>query len=290
MSKAKSCLEPIPGMTDESNESYHADVEFLSHSSLDDFIESIPRYHGLYVAKTIERGPATPAMTLGTALHCLVLTPECVKDQLAVEPIADGRTKEGKEIKAAFAQESVGKTIVPAEQWKVAQAMAESILAHPEAKDILALPGYCEKSIRVEVPLSDGEGYDLVPRGKFKARPDKIFPAGHLVDVKTSRHMDPQAIGRDFYNLGYHRQAAFYEMVRDIAMGQGGGIFWYIVVCSVEPYEVMVFDLDPMAKDLGRRQNLAAINELNDRRKANDWSGRWKGIQRLELPAWAYKG
>jgi PDDEXK-like uncharacterized protein DUF3799 len=273
--------ESIKGLWNCDNRTYHADTEYVSHSMLEAFRDSIPRFHGLYIDRSIEPDPETPALALGTAFHVLSLEPEKQDDLLVVWPVGDGRKTEIKEARARVSAEAArtGKTVLTAEQWDQAQRMADSARAHPVVKEILDEPGYCEQSVRVECPEV----------GKRKARFDKLFLAGHILDLKTTRHLRPEAFSRDVYVFGYHRQAACYEDVRDLAMGAGQGIFLYAVTCSIEPFETVAYQMEMSAIGAGRAENYALSMELKGRRESGDWSSRWLGVQRLDIPRWAYR-
>lgn len=271
----------IEGLWNCTNREYHADVEYTSHSMLEEFRDSIPRFHGLYIEHSIPPEPDTAALALGTAFHVLVLEPDRQNDLLVVYPVGDGRKTEIKEARERIRldAEKHGKTVITAEQWDQAQRMAERCRIHPLVKEMLEEPGYYEQSIRIDCPDT----------GKRKVRFDKLFPAGHIFDLKTTRHLRPQAFGRDVYMFGYHRQAAYYEDVRDLAMGEGQGLFIYAVTCSVEPFETVAYQMELSALSAGRAENYQLLMELKQRRETGDWSSRWQGLQKLDIPYWAYR-
>lgn len=273
----------IKGLWDCDNETYHSETNYVSNSQLDEFRESVERYHGLFIAKTIERPAPTPAKMLGTLLHTCILEPGKEDERFLIQPPGDGRTASVKEARQRVTTEArkTGMTIVTAEHWDTAKRMADAVhdrKRHPAICDALEVPGLCEQSVLVE-----GEF------GKMKSRFDKIFDAGHILDLKTTRNVQPSAFGRDAVNYGYHRQAAFYEDVRDLAMGEGPGVFYHLAIWSEEPYDAILYEMDPVLKNIGRKENRALLAELQRRRQRNDWSPRYKGVQRLEAPAWAYK-
>jgi exodeoxyribonuclease VIII len=70
----------------------------LSYSSLKAFSIS-PKHFINYRNKPKE---TTPALTYGQALHCMLLEPQEFNDTFTIMPSVDKRTKEGKEIFAAF--------------------------------------------------------------------------------------------------------------------------------------------------------------------------------------------
>jgi len=281
-------IQAINGLWQGTATEYHSDNEYISHSMLEDFRDSIPRFAGLFVTKTIAADESSQAQALGTAFHAFLLEPDIVNDLLVKWPEGDGKTAEVQRARKNVCPQAgnaatpkvrhVGaRTIVTADQWDQAQRMADSARQHPLVRSMVDLPGYCEQAVRVECS----------ELGKRKARFDKLFEAGHILDLKSTRHMDPKAFAKDAYNLGYFRQAATYEDVRDIAMGAGQAVFIYVATCSEEPFETIVYEVEREALALGREENRELLFELRDRQRRDDWSSRWSGLQRLNAPQWA---
>lgn len=281
-------LQLINGLWTCAEAEYHADTEYVSNSDLRLFRDSIPRYHGIKNG-TIKEDDDSPARALGSALHACLLQPEKVNDMFLQWPAGDGKQPEVKRAREAVsvagghtAQPKVrtekGRTIITADEWETAQRMADAARQHPLVAEMIVMPGYCEQSIKVEHP----------DYGKMKSRFDKLFETGHILELKTSRRLHPEAFSRDAHLYGYHRQAAFYEDVRDLAMGPGQGVFVFVVICSIEPYETVVYMLEERAREFGRIENYELLTELQDRRERDDWSSRWAVTQRLDLPYYAY--
>lgn len=276
-------LPSIPGLWNCTNEVYFADKEYLTNSMLKDFKKSIPYFFEVHIAQTIKREP-TPAMVLGTVVHALVLEPNEAGERFLVYPEGDGRKTEIKEARQRIATEArkTGKAVITADQWITAGRLRDSAWnrkKHPEIVEILEVAGWNEQALRVE----DEEW------GKRKAKYDKLVPAGHGCDIKTSQTVDPIAFARSAYNLGYHRAQAHYQDVLDVAFGEGLGRFFHIVLCTEEPYEAVIYEMDIVDQALGRRENQRLMTELQKRREADDWRTRWKGIQKLRLPAYAHR-
>lgn len=279
----KSVPMGITGLWNVTAEEYHADSEYVSHSALEEFRDSIPRYAGIHIHRTIPRAAATPAMVQGTVTHAFILEPDTIHDRFLVKPEGDGRKAEVKEARQVVEDTArkTGKTIITLEQWQTAKRMAESVRdkrRHPEICEVLETDGLCEQSIRAESEY-----------GGIKSRFDKLFPAGHALDIKTSSVLPPPAFARQAFNLGYHRQAAFYEDVLDLAFGVGQGTFLFLMIWTEEPYDAILYEMEVAARSLGRAENHALLAELAERRAANNWTSRWGGLQTLELPSYAYK-
>lgn len=270
-----------PGVWDIDPAGYHADTTATNHHALEDFRESVPLYYQRYVSQTLARTEPTDAMKLGTALHALVLQPERVDELVGVAPEGDRRTKAGKEAWAAFQATAGGKTVVTQEQWCAARMMADSVLAHGLARDLLTSPGRSELAVRwlhpsLEVPL--------------KVLFDRQLDCGVSLDIKTAAEPHPAAWVRQAVNFGIHRQAALYLDGRQHGLGVHGEEFLHIVVGSKPPYECLVVALDESALLLGRQQNEETLHKLHGRLMCDDWQSEWADeIVRLSLPRWAYQ-
>lgn len=81
----------------------------------------------------------TPAMAFGTAVHCMVLEGADVFGKLYAVMFDkfDKRTKEGKQAYSEFMSENSGKTVISGEDFHKVCAIYQSILNHPEAKEVL---------------------------------------------------------------------------------------------------------------------------------------------------------
>ncbi|MBP8283170.1 MAG: PD-(D/E)XK nuclease-like domain-containing protein, partial [Chromatiaceae bacterium] len=76
--------------------------------------------------------PETAALLEGSALHALILEGRATYERgFAILPECDGRTKEGKAIKARFQEEAAGKRILTAAQGEKVEAMAAAVFRHP---------------------------------------------------------------------------------------------------------------------------------------------------------------
>lgn len=263
---------------------YHADTSAVSHSALEKFRQSVPLYHGLYVTKTLQPDEPTPAMALGTAVHALLLEPERFDSICAVAPTVNGRTNEGKAIKAEFEARSVGRTIITAEQLMQARLMADAARRNKLAAKLLDAPGRKEATFK----LRDETGLTV------KARMDLLLDCGVTVDIKTAIDPSPAAFARAAVNFAYARQQAFYCRVRQAAMGidRDAAEFLFIVVGSTAPHECAVYQLDYDAAELGWTQTIADLERLSDVTATGKWDSPFNEQSepiRLSFPGYAFK-
>jgi len=268
---------------EESNQAYHADTTAISHSMMEQFRKSIKGYRDLYVTGTMARRHPSEEMILGSALHCFLLEPDSFNDQYAVVPTVDGRTKDGKAAKAAFAAQSEGKTLFDANQMSAVASMASAVRENKAAAALLDSLDHSEVSIRWQ---------DRDTWLQCKCRPDGLIVNGSqiIVDLKTASNPSPSVFARRANDFGYHRQAAHYQIGCE-TWADSVTVFdhVFIVVGNCEPFECFCYRLDAEAIDLGRRQNNVDLARLARCIETNDWRDPLAdGINPLSLPPWAF--
>jgi len=154
------------------------------------------------------------------------------------------------------------------------EAMAEAVLAHDEARQILEDAPAREVSIFADV--------DGVPsRARFDLYGDTTG-----ADLKTAVDASPDGFNRAINAHGLHVQEAWYRDVR--AAETGGEIDWFafVVVEKTAPYLVAVYDLDVVWRDIGRER----AAEARQRWLHATQSGVWPGYesQTLSCPPFVF--
>lgn len=150
--------------------------------------------------------------------------------------------------------------VSPADIAKV-DAMAEAVLAHPKARELLEAPGERELSVFTEV--------DGVPT---RARLDALTGSTGI-DLKTTRKTaNAEGFSRDAGDIGYFVQAAWYRSAM-AAVGHPLDRFLFIVVEKEPPYLVGVNELDIIFQQMGD----AAANEARRRYRHGMDTGEWPG-------------
>ena len=185
---------------DLSNDEYHNERPGYSST----FIKTA-YLKSVYHAKNGSSSIALATADMGTAVHALTLEPE--KELVRCGP----ETRRGNAWKEAYAEaEADGVTLLPEKEFYQAQDIAHSLLAHPEAKDILTADDkICEASIFVTHPELK---LDL------KIRPDIFVPSmGVMADVKTTQSSVPSQFARQVFSYGWHIQGAFYKLCAELA-------------------------------------------------------------------------
>ena len=220
--------------------------------------------------------PPSKAQLLGTALHALCLEPLRFAARFALEPKVNKRTNAGKEDLATFSDLNQGKTIISPETHAQAVPMAEALLDHAVAGEMI-------RDGKPEVSLV----WDAPEFGvRCKARLDYLW-SPIIADLKTTRNGDPDAFAKACQQYGYDRQSAFYLDGAQI-LGLPVEEFAFATVESSPPYDVVVYTADPLMLEAGRRKYKRALWHYAKALETNVWPGRNEVTAELiGLPRWA---
>ena len=212
------------------------------------------------------------AADIGTAVHCLLLEPDQFADRYALEPQINRRTNAGKEEAERFAAENAHKGILSADDYEQILAMRQSVMAHPEARALLEMPGESESSV-----------YWLEPTTGLlcRCRPDRWARSARvMIDVKTTD--DAAKFHWSVRDYRYDVQAAFYSDGA-AAVGAAVDLFVFVVVGKrreMGRYPVRVIELDPATIEAARieyQQDLLTVAEC-EREKS------WPGVELMTPP------
>ena len=225
----------------------------------------------------------TDALIFGQLFHKLVLEPETFAEEFAVEPNADGRTKEGKAIKAEFALASIDKTVVTSSQYAQAIEMRDAVLKNPKA--IALLKG------QHEVPYfwTDEETGE-----ECKCRADCVTDLTNssiIIDLKSASDAAPDAFQREAIKYGYHFQTAFYKSGMDKVRNKDHR-FVFIVVEKKPPYAVNIVEATPEFINYGEQLMRKFLAQYHECKQTGNWwgyNGPENKIGKLDLPPWLAK-
>ena len=249
------------------NADYHADPA-VSASHLHAVAASPYHYWKRFVDPNRQRLEPTPAMRLGTLVHCAVLEPDHLLQRYGV--CGPRNTKAGKEQAAEMAASGI--EAVTEADMALALSMAAAVRDHPAAALLLA-NGKAEQSFWWD---------DITSGLRCKCRPD-WYNGATIVDLKTTTDASPAGFAKSVANFRYHVQANHY------LAGTFAERFVFIAVEKAYPYCIGVYELDADAMAHGaelRRQNMQTIADC---RAINEWPGYSTGIEYLSLPSWALR-
>ena len=253
------------------NDKYHAS-QGTSKSQLDQFAKS-PAH---YLASLTTQRKETPAMRIGSIFHGMILEPETT--HIAVAPVCDKRTKEGKAIFAEFEANNARSCIVTAEEGEMLNGMVASVMAHPAARALLSGPGIAEGSCF----WHDERSGELC-----RCRPDFYRQdLGIIVDLKSTEDASPEGFARSIAKYGYHRQNAMYADGVESSTGDFVKGFVFVVTEKSAPYCTAVYSLDMQGVEIGRDQYKRLLLDLADCKVAKKFPGYSDRIETLSLPAW----
>lgn len=168
-----------------------------------------------------------------------------------------------------------------------AQAMADAVLAHPVAGELLTHPrNLVEQSLYATDPET---GVRL--RGRIDAMHFGDDDAVTLIDVKTSTTASPREFERKAADLRYHLQADWYRGLMELLGLAVAPRFLFVVVEKEPPYLVSVTEFDTNAIDEAARLNRQAIDTYARCVERNEWPHypNTEDIVMMSLPPWAFQ-
>jgi hypothetical protein len=288
----KEIKRPVMGIiSDEPNETYHKDKEFISSSQIKVGLGS-PYYYKYFVKDGKGKKEETKQLSFGTLCHSMILEPEKFDSEYVVMPDKklDMRKAADKQWKADFEKEHEGKTVVSEEDFQKATLCRDSVFSHKDAKRLLELPGISEASVRVELEhmLPSGE---IVPV-KVRVRPDRLSPDNCIIDLKTAKNVSRDAFERDafgtwrdssgnlkwgHYSYHYDLSAALYIRALE-KLDQKTLPFHWIVVKNDQPWETAVYTCSRKRfKEGDAKLNHALTTIIMAER-----SGKWEFQEKME--------
>lgn len=181
----------------------------------------------------------TDAMKFGTAVHTAMLESDKFYDDYYIMPKVDGRTKEGKALKAQHIENAKGKIVLDETDHERIKAIMANLKNNELAQK------YCKGEIEVS-HYGEMDGVDI------RVRPDcKNSIAGWISDVKTCQDNSPEKFRIDVLKFRYDLQATFYCD----ALGYDPKEFRFIAVETNYPYSIEVYGLSDDLIELGRNGN-----------------------------------
>ncbi len=179
-----------------------------------------------------------------------------------------------------------GRTPLNRDDWDAVHFMADAVLAHPGAAELMTDPnGVPEVSAFAELTDPDAQTA-LWLRGRFDLMRESI------VDFKTTTDPRPDAWRTSAWKYGYHVQDACYRWLWEAVYGDDPGALTFVVVGSAAPYLVGLYSLDDDFQELGRTDFREAVaTYLDQYAKHGDprqpgvmWDGLPDGLTRLAPP------
>lgn len=264
------------------SDDYHADRGTFTHSALKnagwwdyrgEFNET-PHLMKAWLGGA-DLGSETRSKDLGTVTHMLcegksyqdicaayLIAPECKRGTKAWDAWV-ATLPDPEDAKKAVKQSELDK------MFYAAREMHKNLLHHDALFPLLAKKGEHEKEVRAVCRVS---GLPL------KCKPDFRQPGEFFIDWKTTKDPDPAVWLPQAKSMGYHRQAALYRYIIELATGKRERCI-HAVVRSDEPYTAAVYEFPEAALSEAHAQNLHVLRCVAMRRDWNEWTPDWaKGI------------
>ena len=220
----------------------------------------------------------TPAMEMGTALHCLTLDGEEAFNKSYVKK-PEGlslATKEGKAWKAELGRKKVLNAGGKDDPWGSVQGMDQSL------KRLKWYSGTDAEYIkRNEVSIYwDWMGV------RCKARLDSVLvEEGLVLDLKTTDTVEPDPFLKKVISLGYDFQAAYYAKAAEVAFGKPFK-FLFVAVERKAPYTVDIFEATPDMVEEATYKCEKALQTYALCEENKSWPNREPMIRQLDYPSW----
>lgn len=205
-------------------------------------------------------GP-TGAMTWGSLVDVLLLTPEEVPGMVIVNPYPDFRTKAAQELRDnAKAQ---GRIVVSVEDMRRAETAVNTLRNHPIAGPVIA------DSLKQVVLLNQIKGINA------KALLDIVPTSGPILyDLKTTNDLTPRGISSTIHKYGYHVQAAWYLRLWNLCNPDDKrDRFRFIWQSSTEPFEVAVTELPAFDIESGSEWAGYQLDRIIAATRTGTWPG-----------------
>lgn len=276
-----------PGLYRMTAAQYHADPcpePSLSSGAIRKMLERTPRHayceHPRLGGQRQES--SSPAMTLGTVVHSLILG---AGRELVVIEADSYRTKAAQEQRESALK--AGLTPIIREQYDKARAMAMSAYRELE---LLSLVGDALVSGRPEIVAIWREG-DIWCRSMMDLCPTAIDADGWwtIHDLKTTQMaLDLNTIARHVVGNGYDIQSAWYSRGLESLLGPTARVrFRFLFIESDSPHLCAAFVCDGKMQTTGEQKVIAGLSIWQRCLSTGIWPGYSTDVLRLEPPKYS---
>lgn len=216
----------------------------------------------------------SPKFDIGKAVHAKVLGQGA---EVVIVEAEDWRSKTARD--ARQEARDAGKAPLLTREFEAVNAMAESVLAHPTARALLAQPGDTEVSVFADV--------DSVPvRARFDFLPDATDKRTVAVDLKTCMDASKRGFESSVAKYEYAVQRAWYIDAYETVTGQTDTEMIFVAVEKEPPYLVAVHQLPVTWAERGHEMSIRARKTWAECTAAGDWPGYPEAVQVLDEPMW----
>lgn len=211
------------------------EVDALSNSGFRLLKESVLHYENQELFKL-----DGPSLTLGSAVHKLVLEPDDFNNEFIIEDF-DGaelnkNTKAYREAKANWLESTDGKQILSKDLFEQVTKMAINVKA--------IAGGLLQGGVAEHAFFSEFDGVAVKCKADYY-----IESAGVVIDLKTTKSI--KDFKKSILEYGYGTQSAFYiDVIK--SLGLNAGRFVFVLVETSKPYMVSVQEMQIESIEEGR--------------------------------------
>lgn len=200
----------------------------------------------------------TAAMRLGKLVHAVILGGQYV--------VYEGERRGN--AWTAFEEQNAGQEIVTSKELATAQAMADAVARHPEAKFLLGGPHEQELS------------WKLAGR-ECQAHVD-VVGGLHITELKTGQTSQPGRFEWHALRMQYHAQLAWYlDAMRMIGSPRSNA--YILIVEAYAPHVVTAFQVTERALEEGRKLYRVWFEQLRSCEQTDCWPGYCEAILPLDV-------
>ena len=249
---------------------YFGEKDFLNFSLIKELLKSPLHFQTARVTPK----EATPAMKLGSTIHCALLEPLRFANEYLEEPELDKRTKEYKE----FAVKNTDKFLYSKKDVK---PIIEKLEAIKKENNTEAYPSL----LRVLNQKTTNE--NAIFWDNFKCKIDAYDEETKtLVDIKTTSDASPEAFQRTIFNSAYSLQLAHYAKGL-MSTGKEVKEYKIIAIQTTAPYDVVEYELPLDVMDYSFQKLQEVYDKLENVLIFDDHTGTNNGeVVQVELPKW----
>jgi len=278
---------------------HYLELPFASQSQLTTLRKKSPA-HLRYEREQPRR--ETPALMLGSAIHCALLEPDEYFQRYAIAPKANLATKKGQATFEAWLGEPLPERIGDESQFEAIQRTHKRIvLRAEEAEKVARIADGASKSKAVQTLIGGASNFeesviwsDPETGVSCKARLDAHLMGKRgpvVIDLKSSEDASPYAWEKEIGNRLYHIQAAFYVDGLLAALAANGseyssGTFLHLVYEKAPPYACAVHRMPSDAMEVGRREYRRLLKLWRRCVDDDSWGDYSERIFTTGLPRW----
>jgi exodeoxyribonuclease VIII len=252
-------------MSNMTRQEYDA-ITALNYSGMKELLKSPAHYQAYLNAERVE----TKALRVGTMVHLAILQSDLWQNYKPA-PMCDKRTREGKELYAAFqASLKPGQQVVDLDEHELVMNIADSVGTTKEKLGV--------DFIATELMLtSEDAGVPL------KCSIDAVGSDGYLYDIKTCEAADARSFMGSVLSYKYFLQAYVYLHIYNMVIKDRLKGFRFIACEKTPPYASAVFTLGPELMTRGSFDYETALKLYKHCVETKEWPGYTTEVQVLDL-------